>query len=164
MSTKHVHFFNLLKQQILFILEHNKNKKLAISFDIDGTLYKDGVYDPQTPSQYIKSVYDFFQYCKTLPVHLFIITARPNYPQNVYATTQSLKKHDVLGKDQYFLRPGENQITGKKNIREQITNQGYQFVMSIGDNPQDVGEYGGVGFLVYQPIEDPSYISFEKII
>lgn len=163
MSTKHPNFLNILKQHINLILEYNKNKNLAISFDIDGTLYKYGIYDPMSQADYIKSVYDFFQYCKTLPIFLFIITARPNYPQNVKSTNASLSKHNLQGVEHYFLNPGENQIIGKQNIRKMLTDQGYEFVMSIGDNVCDVGKFGGIGFLVNQPLQDPSYISFEIV-
>jgi predicted secreted acid phosphatase len=115
-------------------------ENLGIVFDIDGTLLNE-----DTP---IKPVVDFYNICKSLGYHLFIITARDSH--GVAETIEQLEKLGIIDYVSiYFRLPVYWDMNHyKETCRESITNKGYKIVLSIGDTQWDVGKYGGYGILL----------------
>ena len=129
-------------------LNYLKNYKHGIIvFDIDDTLLHPSLND----SIPIKETIQFYHTICRMGFTPYIVTAREDNPVNVKITVMELTH---FGVDQYpyiYFRPSH--ITDlyefKKRCRaniEEITNQ--KIIMSVGDKPWDMGEYGGYGVLV----------------
>ena len=86
-------------------------------------------------------------------ITVFIVTARVYSPWVLEKTQEQLNN---CGVDMYkgiFFRdsPRDNPATYKKESRERISREGYNIVMSIGDQPFDVnGGYTGIGIKLPQ--------------
>ncbi len=117
-------------------------ENLAVVFDIDGTLLND--------DEPIQPVVDFYNICKSLGYHLFIVTARDS--NGTQETIDQLDKMNITDYVSIYLRlPIYWDMTKyKTSCRESIVNKGYNVVLSIGDSIWDVGQYGGYGILLPQ--------------
>lgn len=115
--------------------------KQAVVFDIDDTLIHSQTHAP------IPSTAQLYKYCREKGYHIYIITARPFTPQNAQITQHQLHHHGFHGYKKIFFRhPTEMQVAlYKQNARQSIPEQ---VVMSVGDQPGDMGAYGGFGILV----------------
>lgn len=113
----------------------------AIVFDIDDTLIC------SKTDRLIDSVYELYQYCLSKSYHVCIITARAGTISNMHATIKQLQSLNITGYERlYFRKPLDRQVARfKKLARKSIP---YKVIMSIGDQPGDFGEYGGIGVLV----------------
>ena len=113
----------------------------AIVFDIDDTLIHSRTHAP------IISTARLYNYCRAKGYHIYIITARPFSPRNAHITAQQLHQHGFGGYKKIFFRhPREMRVAlYKQNARKSIPEK---VIMSIGDQPGDMGEYGGIGVLV----------------
>tara|TARA_Y100001970_G_C14000440_1_gene733067 strand:- start:57 stop:449 length:393 start_codon:yes stop_codon:yes gene_type:complete len=113
----------------------------AVVFDIDDTLIHSRTHTP------IPSINRLYKYCRARGYHIYIITARPYTLQNARFTAQELHHHGYWGYKKIFFRhPKEMRVAlYKQNARKSIPET---IVMSIGDQPGDMGAYGGVGILV----------------
>ena len=148
-TSSYEEFYNMLVEQLKELLDsHNDFDKNAVVFDIDGTLFKNGVYGPSSTDDLITPVTDFYTYCLNNNVAPFIVTARPNYPKNMEMTNNILKMINLEPKMAYFMKFGEDPNITKALAREDIKKHGYRILMSIGDNTCDMGEHGGVGVLL----------------
>ena len=147
---------NLLHQQI-----DRSDKSLqntCVVFDIDATLII------PSNNKIIKPVYDFYKYCESISIPIFIITARPGFPQNINHTVNMLRKLGINTPFYNFMNPKlyyqkENGIikeymnvhkkqreykeTARKNLL-----QNYDILMSLGDMQFDVDTYCNIGVLV----------------
>lgn len=119
----------------------NNTKQSAIVFDIDGTLLYEHTDYP------IWSVINFCNHCKEIGIATIIVTARPGFEQNITKTKEQLKQYGLNCDAFYFRAPRDNQITTFKTaVRKYLAEQlNYNVLLSIGDNPWDIGEYGGTG-------------------
>lgn len=137
---------DLVKQSINLVYDYrNKNpdaENLAIVFDIDGTLLNSNVP--------IRPVVEFYNICKDLGYHLFIVTARDSLGIN--ETVDQLNDLRIVDYvSMYFRIPTYwDMYKYKETCRQSIANKGYDIFLSIGDSEWDVGKYGGVGVLLPQ--------------
>jgi hypothetical protein len=114
----------------------------VIVFDIDDTLI-------DRNSIPILEVIELYKYVLRKGFKVAIITARKGIGYNIHRTINELFMHGI--KDYlflYFMRmEDEDHVMYKLNARKDIHDKNYKVVMSIGDMPWDIGEYGGVGIL-----------------
>ena len=115
----------------------------AIIFDIDDPLL-DSNRNPIWP------IVELYYFAQRLGLTIFIVTNRSGEELNAHYTFEDLSSVGIRGyKSVYFRAPGtKNLFQPKLSARKHIFERGYQTVMSIGDQPCDVGEYGGVGVLL----------------
>lgn len=118
----------------------------AVVFDIDGTLINN-------LGQPIHTVCKLYEYFLKRGVNIFLVTARYHGKDNAYrkATSDQLKGVGIFGYKNLYMRSDDsmtNYFLFKKECRKDIMMSGYNIILSIGDNAFDIGEYGGVGFIV----------------
>ena len=113
----------------------------AIVFDIDDTLIS------SRNGQLIPTIFDFYNYCIDKGYKVYIITARAGTIKNMEITIQQLRSLGIANyKRLYFRKPFDMRVArSKKLARKHIP---YNVVLSIGDQPGDIGEYGGIGILL----------------
>ena len=113
----------------------------AIVFDIDDTLIS------SKNGQLIPNIFDFYNYCINRGYKVYIITARAGTIKNMEITIQQLRSLGIANyKRLYFRKPFDLQVArSKKLARKHIP---HPIVLSIGDQPGDIGEYGGFGVLL----------------
>jgi predicted secreted acid phosphatase len=134
------------QELIDFFKKIPKNNNDIVFFDIDDTLIR-----PYNDNQPVTSVVNFYKYLVNNGYNTAIITARPNFEQNLQYTINDLKNIGIDNDYKFLvLKPlNENNITEYKiNARKQILDMGYTSLMSIGDMHWDVGKYGGIGIIV----------------
>ena len=116
----------------------------AIVFDIDDTLIRpDG--------QPIFPILNLYNYSKEMGLTLILITNRLGNEMGIKYTQEQLTNIGVFGyKSLYFRSPEkeDNPWRYKEISRKSIFERGFQVVMSVGDQPWDIGKYGGVGVKV----------------
>jgi hypothetical protein len=112
-------------------------------FDIDHTLL-DFVGNPIDP------IVSLFHTVKSKGITPIIITARLGHDRNVELTRQQLERVGIHGwRFIYFLPPHKRDpVVFKRISRMNVHERGFHVIMSIGDERWDIGEYGGVGFIV----------------
>ena len=123
-----------------------KKNSDIVFFDIDDTLLRS-----YNTSQPIVPVVNFYKYLVNNGYNTAIITARPNFEQNVKYTIDDLKNIGIENDYKFLvLKPlnEHNIVEYKINARKQILDNGYTPLMSIGDMYWDVGKYGGIGIIV----------------
>lgn len=123
---------------ILSRIPYDSNQ--AVVFDIDDTLVDSFTGKP------IQIILDIYFYCQVRGYKLYIITARPYFKQNVLRTLEELKRMGLTGfklklRPSYVKDIARWKMEARKTIPENV-------VMSLGDQPGDMGKYGGVGILV----------------
>jgi hypothetical protein len=123
----------------------------AIVFDVDSTLL-----DPE--NKVIKPIRTIYHYARMLGLSVIIITSRAGIQEVIDLTWQQLKVAGITDIEFcYFRQPTTyNNWSFKRNSRLNIHERGFTVVMSLGDEPWDIGEYGGVGIIVPKlPIKVP---------
>tara|TARA_Y100000768_G_C23880905_1_gene635196 strand:+ start:434 stop:925 length:492 start_codon:yes stop_codon:yes gene_type:complete len=149
MNQSNVNLYNELKSRLDTLLhKHLFVVNKSVIFDIDGTLYRDDVYEPTEESHKFHAVYKFLQYCNSIYVNVFIITARPSYQQNVDKTVEGLNRLGLKFVKIFFCEPGSNPFVCKKRYRDILHSNGYALVMSIGDNLCDLDKRIEYNYLV----------------
>ena len=133
---------------ILENIEFRPNQ--AVVFDIDDTLISSKNGQPVT------NICNLYNYCRQKGYGMYIITARAGTPYGVKYTMQQLQQCGITGYKKLFFRPplDMNVPLYKKNARKSIPET---VVMSVGDQPWDIGEYGGIGLIVRPPPQVRSY-------
>ena len=133
-------------------------EKPAIVFDIDDTLIFDSFSSKGMRSGCNYEIIKIYNTAKSLNISPILITNRPGIPNVVELTLELLKSCNIEGFVSIYFRPAlehemNNPYTYKTYARRHATEQdNYNIVMSIGDQPWDVGDYGGI------PIKLPSLI------
>lgn len=136
------------------IREHFRNRQIdpldAIILDIDDTVITStltiGVKEPIVP---IVELVHYFNY---IGLNVFFITARVG--MNIVKTITENELEELgIHYLRVFYRGGVfDDVAGyKRNIRKQLSSH-YNIIMSIGDQPWDMGEYAGQGVLLPKPI------------
>ena len=120
------------------------NPRYTVMFDIDDTLLLDG--EPNKP------ILKLLKECNKRKIKVVIITARSSiYTQE---TIFELEEYGITfnkGKYHYdfiYLRhsPDDDHELFKSNVKENLYNQGYLTIMSVGDQNVDIiGKYSGYG-------------------
>lgn len=110
----------------------------AIVFDIDSTLIDDY-------GNIIEPIYKIYNLAVDKGVDVVLITNREANPGAIDFTKNQLKKLGMTRHTFLYMRhPFKNDpYSYKKNARKNVWERGLNVVMSIGDMPWDVGEYGG---------------------
>ena len=129
---------------INYLNNFDYNPRYAVMFDIDDTLLLNGA--PNKP------ILKLLKECNKRKIKVVIITARSSiYTQE---TIFELEENDItLNKGKYhynfiYLRhsPDDDHDLFKSNVKENLYNQGYLTIMSVGDQNVDiVGKYSGYG-------------------
>ena len=122
----------------------------AVVFDIDDTLIS------SRTDRCIPNVCDLYNKCLHKGYSVYIITARPGTPYAMNFTVQQLQQCGIKGYKKIYFRPPYdlNVPLYKKNARKCIPEN---VVMSVGDQPWDIGEHGGAGLLVRPSPQEQSY-------
>jgi predicted secreted acid phosphatase len=125
------------------ISQTESSSNSVIVYDIDNTLINDYGY-PIIP------IIDTYLFAISRGFKVVIMTARPGTPENIDRTKKQLHHHGIFGSlCMYFLPPDKQDPARYKLLaRKDIHDKGYKVVMSIGDMPWDMGEYGGIGVQV----------------
>ena len=138
-----VNRFKIAKDVVNTIDRIKISNNSVIVYDIDDTLI-DNNGCPILP------VINTYHYAKNSGLTTVIITARPDYDENIQRTIQQLHYFGITGYKYIYFRPRdkEDQATFKLLARKNLHDRGYHVVASIGDMPWDIGLYGGIGFRV----------------
>jgi predicted secreted acid phosphatase len=146
---KYRNFYSYITSQLENLLEFDFSPNKAIIFDIDGTLIN---VDEENWRDHIPipPIYHFYKYCMNKGLNIFIVTARSGHEENMHYTGDKMVNHLNLDFEKIFFRPPNiSDISDfKQNCRNHIKSQGFNVVMSIGDNIWDIGPNGGLGFLI----------------
>lgn len=124
-------------------IDSDKMDRSIVIYDIDETLI-DGQGNPR---EHILRTYN---YALTKGYKIAIITARPGSVENINYTREQLTKAGIRDYEIMFFRPEHYKdiATYKLKCRKHLHELEYNIVASIGDAYWDIGEYGGVGFIV----------------
>lgn len=113
-------------------------------FDIDCTLI-------DNRGQCILPIINLFNHVKDRGIIPIIITNRLGDPDNVKYTQNQLAQCGIAGyRSLYFRSPNreDNPYRYKEKARKSIHERGMAVIASIGDQPWDIGNYGGIGFIL----------------
>lgn len=151
--------YNFYKQLKKYKRYHSFYKP-AVVFDIDGTILKDDVYSPKNNNDLILDVYNFLLQLQRMNIKIFIVTARPDNIINRKYTEEMLQNLGINYEYVYMLDLliFDDVSTYKEMSREDIFIQGYNVLMSLGDNKWDYGAYGGLGVHIYDNGQSIEYI------
>lgn len=119
------------------------NNNSVIVYDIDDTLIANNG-EPIIP------IINTYNYAKSIGLIPVIITARPGSTENIQKTKEQLHSFGITDYKYMYFRPHDKQdlSTFKMLSRKNLHDRGYQVIVSIGDMPWDIGQYGGIGFRV----------------
>lgn len=135
---------NIKEREINSILDSIPVKpNSVVVYDIDDTLL-DLAGNP------IEHIVRTYKYALSKGFLTAIITARPALKQNIENTVKQLESNGIHDYICVYLRPIDtNDVARYKMLsRKDLHDRGYNVVMSIGDLPWDVGQYGGIGYIV----------------
>lgn len=115
----------------------------TVVFDIDDTLIN-------INGECIDQIINFYNYVKSLGIIVIIITNRSGDTQTINFTIKQLNQSGITGHKSIYFRSinSINPYKYKKLARKNILDRGMNIIMSIGDMPWDIGEYGGIGIIV----------------
>jgi hypothetical protein len=116
----------------------------AIVFDIDDTLI-------HSSGKSITPIVNLFNYVKDSGLFPIIITNRSGDPLTIEYTQKQLVECGIFGYKLLYFRPPDKDdmpYRYKEKARQSIHERGMIVIMSIGDKPWDIGNYGGVGFIL----------------
>jgi predicted HAD superfamily phosphohydrolase YqeG len=113
----------------------------AVVFDIDDTLITSDTHQP------MPKTLSLFKYCVNRGYNVYIITARARTNEAIKFTLQQLSSHGITGfRSIAFRNPNDFNIPKfKEDARKSIPQT---VIMSVGDQPWDIGKHGGVGVIV----------------
>lgn len=97
----------------------------AVMFDIDDTLWK------PSSNESIPEMLDLLHKCRMIGYNIVIITARPNFKNNVNWTLDQIHGMGIVP-DDIFFTPPELKTRLKQGLH-------YNFVLSVGDQDTDLG-------------------------
>lgn len=121
----------------------------TVIFDIDDTLIHSRLDEPIVP------MVACYHAIKNLKIDIQIVTARLFSEEVVEYTKAQLSKYGIANDTIYFRNPEYQDVSQYKfNCRYHIRERGLNTIASIGDQPWDIGAFGGLGFIVpqYTPI------------
>ena len=143
---------------------HRLVPNACVVLDIDGTVLKN--YDESSRRSQAKCQMPFKSFvnaCNKAQIAIFIVTARPDFPENRRWTENQLDQCDIRPLVATYMRP-ESMGTGEFKIaaREKIRSKGYTILLSIGDQFLDLAltprpEFDNNSFLVGNLGDDGSY-------
>lgn len=115
----------------------------AVVFDIDMTLIDES-------GERIEPVCWFYEQVASKGFVPILVTARPSLDNVIEQTGYQLAYNRITNYESiYFRDPSERNVEKyKTSARRNIWDRGYNIIMSLGDQPWDIGEYGGIGILL----------------
>ena len=115
----------------------------AVVFDIDDTLISVRGFG-------ITPMVDLYRYAHELGFFVVIVTARASGPGSHEYTLRQLTEYDIPHPHLIYLRPPHDDPEHfKTGARLHIQNHHQkQVIISLGDSKCDVGDFGGIGFLL----------------
>ena len=123
---------------------NTRGENIGVVFDIDDTLL-------HTDGNPILPMINLYNYVKSLDMVPIIITYRSGDPKSIEYTRKQLDYHGITGYRFLYCRPPDR-ITDpyryKFISRKNATERGYKIVMSFGDQNWDIGQYGGMGYIL----------------
>ena len=127
--------------QTLSKMDVSKIKNPTVVFDIDNTLINND-------GSLITPIFQVYRYALGRGFMTAIITARS--VNGLSYTINQLENMGIHGYSQLYMRQPTNMNikTMKLQSRKSLYDKGYLVIMSIGDMPWDVGQYGGVPVLI----------------
>jgi acid phosphatase len=162
-----------LKNQLACCLFKEKSKKKpAIVFDIDETAlsnYKNMIHlsfggnkklyseaEDKADAPAIMPTLKLYQFAKANGIAIIFLTGRPENEKKRSSTIKNLVKAGYDKWDKLILKPKEyhNKPAGdyKAAMRKQLTEEGYQIILNIGDQQSDlVGSYAQKSFKLPNP-------------
>ena len=113
----------------------------AVVFDIDDTLI-----DSDT-DRVMPRTLSLYRHCVSRGYMVYIVTARARTPEGIAYTLDQLRHAGITGFRAIAFRPPHDMdvYAYKRNARRAIPGH---VVMSVGDQPWDIGQYGGFGVIV----------------
>lgn len=121
------------------------NNETAVVFDIDDTLI-------DSRGKRIDLVFFLYNYMKYLGIHLVLITNRIGTQESVQWTIDELFNNGITKYSCIYFRSPyreDNPYRYKEIARKSVLEKkGLTIIMSIGDQPWDIGNYGGIGILL----------------
>jgi hypothetical protein len=115
----------------------------VIIFDIDDTLIQ------SSNGKGIADVLQSYYLVNSMGIKPIIITARLYNPYVVNYTYNQLASFGINNPTVFFCPEGMSDYGRYKLMtRKSIADRGFNIIMSIGDQPWDIGEYGGYGIIV----------------
>lgn len=115
----------------------------TVVFDIDDTLVL-------ANGRGIMPMIQLYNYFVEQGLNVIVITNRSETAEVVSYTKKQLTELGLKGDKVVYFRPlySTDPYEYKENARKDATSNGFNIVMSIGDMPWDIGEYGGIGIVV----------------
>jgi predicted secreted acid phosphatase len=155
------------------VKESSGNKKLAIVSDIDDTVlgsydvlekisygfympyFEEAIHKADFPA--IKPMYDVMKFAKKNNITVFYVTGRKKVFQE--PTEKNLKEQGFDYFETVFYKPADYReksvVSYKSGVRKQIEAQGYEVVLSIGDQQSDLS-----GGHAVSTVKLPNYMYF----
>lgn len=122
------------------LLTINMPKNPLVVFDIDDTLI-------DLNQNCLEPIVDLYNTIKSMGISIILITNRVDNDYIALKTQEMLNKCNITGYDSIYFRPSNRLdfYNYKKEARISCHLRGFNVIMSIGDQPWDIGDYGGVG-------------------
>ena len=117
----------------------------VVVYDVDHTLL-------DSQERPINPIIQTYLHANNLGLYTVIITARIGTQENIQRTINILNHYGIGNQLCMYFRPPDRYDLNrfKTMARKNLHDRGYNVVMSIGDMPWDIGEYGGIGFRLPQ--------------
>ena len=115
-------------------------KNSAVVFDIDDTLV-------DIHGNCLIPIVDLYNTIKSMNISIILITNRVNNDYVALKTEEMLHKCNITGYNCIYFRPSNRLdfYNYKKEARISCHVRGFNVIMSVGDQPWDMGDYGGIG-------------------
>lgn len=128
---------------IRYLSEINKCDQCVVVFDIDETLL-------DLQGNVIPWIFDIYNYIKSSNIQIVLITYRLGTEICIKYTLEQLKNKNITDFFRIYFSPNitANPYIYKQNARRSLFEKNYHVIMSIGDEPWDIGNYGGRGILL----------------
>ena len=111
-------------------------KQPAIVLDIDGTVLLNG---ETGTTKCVLHFHSLAQACVANNITVFVITARPDEPENRAYTERQLEKCNIGPVADLYMRPATAAYqTYKYKARKDIVTKGYKILLTIGDQFADI--------------------------
>jgi predicted secreted acid phosphatase len=150
-------------------IKRGDGEKLAIVLDVDdtslssrenleahnfcGSFEMSHTYNIKGENKAIRPTLEFYQYARANNVEVFFVTGRPERIREV--TVKNLKAVGYTDFAGIYLKPDDfsgSRQPYKTGVRKKITESGYQIVINLGDQPDDIkGGFADHALLVPNP-------------
>jgi predicted secreted acid phosphatase len=114
-------------------------KKPAVAVDVDATLLNQYTINGKSFTKRVVGFHPFCEACHAHGVAVFVITARPEFKSNREWTLKQIRQCGLYHVEETYMRPEmEDPRIWKKATRDKIRSDGYNILLSIGDQWHDI--------------------------